>query len=72
MWALIALVVVSTVYLLPFLVGRREMMGLAHAEDRYSAELRVLATGEHPPSADGPAREGRTHRSFVDDRRSRR
>lgn len=51
-WALIALVVVSTVYLLPFLVGRREMMGLAHAEDRYSAELRVLATGEHPPSAD--------------------
>lgn len=52
MWALIALVVVSTVYLLPFLVGRREMMGLAHAEDRYSAELRVLATGEHPPSAD--------------------
>lgn len=47
MWALIALVVVSTAYLLPFLVGRREMMGLAHAEDRYSAELRVLATGDH-------------------------
>lgn len=40
-----ALAAVLTVYLLPFLVGRREVMSLSNAEDRYSARLRVLATG---------------------------
>ncbi|SDN78608.1 hypothetical protein SAMN05216355_11456 [Actinomyces ruminicola] len=44
-WALLALVAVLAVYLLPFLVGRREAMGMANAEDRYSSELRLLATG---------------------------
>lgn len=44
-WALIALVVVLAVYLLPYLVGRREVMALSRAEDRYSSELRILATG---------------------------
>ncbi|VEG29575.1 hypothetical protein [Actinomyces howellii] len=44
-WALMALAAVLTVYLLPFLVGRREVMSLSNAEDRYSARLRVLATG---------------------------
>ncbi|WP_232012110.1 hypothetical protein [Actinomyces slackii] len=36
---------ILAVYLLPFLVGRREMTGLSNIEDRYSAELRVLDTG---------------------------
>ncbi|NDR54363.1 hypothetical protein [Actinomyces sp. 565] len=44
-WALVALVTVLAVYLLPFLVGRREAMGMANAEDRYSSGLRLLATG---------------------------
>ncbi len=44
-WALLALVVVLAVYLLPFLVARREVMSLSNADDRYSSELRVLATG---------------------------
>ena len=41
-WALVALVVILAVYLLPYLVGRREVMGQSNSEDRYSAELRVL------------------------------
>ncbi|WP_136313191.1 hypothetical protein [Actinomyces procaprae] len=45
-WALLALVAVLAVYLLPFLVRRREAMGMANAEDRYSAGLRLLATGD--------------------------
>lgn len=46
MWVLVALVAILAVYLLPFLVGRREVMRLSNAEDRYSSELRVLATGD--------------------------
>ncbi|MDU0348426.1 hypothetical protein [Actinomyces sp. MRS3W] len=44
-WALVALVTILAVYLLPFLVGRREALGMSHAEDRYSSGLRLLATG---------------------------
>ncbi|MDO4900720.1 hypothetical protein [Actinomyces sp.] len=44
-WALIVLVAVLVVYLLPFLVGRREAMRMANTEDRYSAGLRLLAAG---------------------------
>ena len=44
-WAVIALVTVLSVYLLPYLVGRREMVRRSNVQDRYSAELRVLATG---------------------------
>ena len=43
--ALIALVAVLAAYLLPLLVGRREAMELSRTQDRYSSELRVLATG---------------------------
>lgn len=42
---LVALVAILAVYLLPFLVGRREVMRLSNAEDRYSSELRVLEIG---------------------------
>ncbi|QPL05648.1 MULTISPECIES: hypothetical protein [Actinomyces] len=51
-WALVVLVVVLAVYLLPLLVGRREVMGLSRAQDRYSGNLRVLATGASAPCAD--------------------
>ena len=44
-WAVIALITVLSVYLLPLLVGRREMARRSNVQDRYSAELRVLATG---------------------------
>ena len=44
-WAVIALITVLSVYLLPLLVGRREMTRRSNVQDRYSAELRVLATG---------------------------
>ena len=44
-WAVIALITVLSVYLLPHLVGRREMARRSNVQDRYSAELRVLATG---------------------------
>ncbi|ERH22155.1 hypothetical protein HMPREF1979_02854, partial [Actinomyces johnsonii F0542] len=44
-WAVIALIMVLSVYLLPYLVGRREMARRSNVQDRYSAELRVLATG---------------------------
>ena len=44
-WAVIALITVLSVYLLPYLVGRREMARRSNVQDRYSAELRVLATG---------------------------
>ena len=44
-WAVIALITVLSVYLLPYLVGRREMAWRSNVQDRYSAELRVLATG---------------------------
>ncbi len=40
-----ALVAVLAVYLLPFLVGRRETMRMANADDRFSAGLRLLPTG---------------------------
>ena len=43
---LVALVAILSVYLLPFLVGRREVMRMSNADDRYSSELRVLATGD--------------------------
>ena len=46
-WAVIALITVLSVYLLPLLVGRREMTRRSNVQDRYSAELRVLATGAH-------------------------
>jgi len=45
-WAVIALITVLSVYLLPLLVGRREMARRSNVQDRYSAELRVLATGD--------------------------
>ncbi|MCL3778740.1 MULTISPECIES: hypothetical protein [unclassified Actinomyces] len=51
-WALVVLVVVLAVYLLPLLVGRREVMGLSRAQDRYSGNLRVLATGASAHVAD--------------------
>ena len=51
-WVLVALVAILAVYLLPFLVGRREVMRLSNAEDRYSSELRVLATGDALASDD--------------------
>lgn len=51
-WALVALVVILAVYLLPYLVGRREVMGQSNSEDRYSAELRVLETSDEPSAAD--------------------
>ena len=44
-WAVIALITVLSVYLFPYLVGRREMARRSNVQDRYSAELRVLATG---------------------------
>ncbi|WP_315584394.1 hypothetical protein [Actinomyces viscosus] len=44
-WAVIALITILSVYLLPYLVGRREMTWRSNVQDRYSAELRVLATG---------------------------
>ena len=44
-WAVIALITVLSVYLLPYLVERREMARRSNVQDRYSAELRVLATG---------------------------
>lgn len=44
-WAVVALLAVLSVYLLPYLVGRREMTRRSNVQDRYSAELRVLATG---------------------------
>ena len=50
--ALIALVAVLAAYLLPLLVGRREAMGLSRTQDRYSSELRVLATGLSSDAAD--------------------
>ena len=43
---LVALVAILSAYLLPFLVGRREVMRRSNADDRYSSELRVLATGD--------------------------
>ncbi len=43
---LVALVAILSAYLLPFLVGRREAMRRSNADDRYSSELRVLATGD--------------------------
>ena len=43
---LVALVAILSAYLLPFLVGRREVMRQSNADDRYSSELRVLATGD--------------------------
>lgn len=52
-WALVALVAVLVVYLLPFLVGRREAMSMANAEDRYSSGLRLLATGSAAASTEG-------------------
>lgn len=45
--ALIALVTVLTVYLLPLLVTRRDLLGHTRASDRYSSRLRILATGQH-------------------------
>jgi len=45
-WVLVALVAILSAYLLPFLVGRREVMRRSNADDRYSSELRVLATGD--------------------------
>lgn len=51
-WTLLALVAVLAVYVLPFLVGRREVMGRARAEDRYSGQLRVLLTQVPDASAD--------------------
>lgn len=51
-WALVVLVVVLAVYLLPLLVGRREVLGMSRTQDRYSGNLRVLATGAGAPGAD--------------------
>ena len=50
--ALIALGAVLAAYLLPLLVGRREAMELSRTQDRYSSELRVLATGLSSDAAD--------------------
>lgn len=63
-WALLALVVVLTAYLLPFLVGRREVMSLSRSDDRYSAELRILATGEAAVSSDEACEQGGHARIF--------
>lgn len=57
-WALVVLVAVLAVYLLPLLVGRREVMGLSRAQDRYSGNLRVLATGASAPSFDEACADG--------------
>lgn len=57
-WALVVLVAVLAVYLLPLLVGRREVMGLSRAQDRYSGNLRVLATGASAPSVDEACADG--------------
>lgn len=48
-WALIALALVLTVYLVPVLVRRREVLGYARTQDRYSAALRLLATSGTRP-----------------------
>lgn len=58
-WVLVALVAILAVYLLPFLVGRREVMRLSNAEDRYSSELRVLATGDALASDEACVSSGR-------------
>ena len=50
---------ILAVYLLPFLVGRREVMRLSNAEDRYSSELRVLATGDALASDEACVSSGR-------------
>lgn len=63
-WALLALVVVLTAYLLPFLVGRREVMSLSRSDDRYSADLRILATGETFMASDEPCEQGGHARIF--------
>ncbi|GGO94483.1 hypothetical protein [Actinomyces gaoshouyii] len=63
-WALLALVVVLTAYLLPFLVGRREVMSLSRSDDRYSAELRILATGEAAVVSDEACEQGGHARIF--------
>ncbi|WP_159717336.1 MULTISPECIES: hypothetical protein [Actinomyces] len=63
-WALLALVVVLTAYLLPFLVGRREVMSLSRSEDRYSAELRILATGDAAAASDEACEQGGHARIF--------
>ncbi|BAW94017.1 hypothetical protein CHIBA101_2193 [Actinomyces sp. Chiba101] len=63
-WALLALVVVLTAYLLPFLVGRREVMKLSRSDDRYSADLRILATGETAMTPDEACEQGGHARIF--------
>ena len=55
---LVALVAILSVYLLPFLVGRREVMRMSNADDRYSSELRVLATGDALTSDGACSRSG--------------
>ena len=68
-WAVIALITVLSVYLLPYLVGRREMARRSNVQDRYSAELRVLATGAAASSVTTPVRAVGMRSSFDVDRR---
>lgn len=61
MWALVALVVILTVYLLPTLVGRRTVWGQSREEDRYSAQLRLLAIDPSREGSQACATEARAH-----------
>ncbi len=55
-WALIVLSAVLSLYLLPTLVGRREVMRSARTEDRHSAQLRILSTAA--PTSESVCLEG--------------
>ncbi|WP_196716858.1 hypothetical protein [Actinomyces trachealis] len=65
-WVLVVLTVVLSLYLLPTLVGRREMMGSSRSEDRYSAQLRILAT--EVPESDEVCSAGHGHAQIFESR----
>ncbi|SPT54224.1 Uncharacterised protein [Actinomyces bovis] len=65
-WVLVVLAAVLSLYMLPTLVGRREMMGSSRSEDRYSAQLRILATGT--PESDEVCSAGGGHAQIFESR----
>lgn len=52
MWALGALVAILLTYLLPLLIGTRQALGYSRVADRYSSQLRLLATADDYPTAE--------------------
>lgn len=65
-WVLLVLAAVLSLYLLPTLVGRREMMGSSRSEDRYSARLRILATTA--PASEETCSGGHGHAQIFESR----